>query len=456
MHGKLNLQPLQCFLSIAIVVTAGLLFVFPSGRAQQTDYPRILKYEVTRASSARLTQTIQIENPTYQEIVGGKLSVPLIMNETSRHYAILYDRTSTAGDFTTFNDSSGNMYICWDNLTIWPGKRYEATLSYFVFSFGIRYRIDSGLIGNYDKHSDLYVKYIQPEDLVQSDSPEIVSEAQSITQGSMDIHDKVSKIYGFVTSHVRYSHEEQERGALWALKNGTGDYSEYSYLFVALCRAAGIPARLNVGFGFRPSEENTTDGHMWTEYYLQNYGWVPVDPTWNIFDGTDEKHFVTMKSVPEVMPYANYFLNFTSGPNSEEVKHSQQVTLLNSPNNTFENDLLREVLAALKTEGNARYAITIGKFSGVPLFFRTDATRLDETLAASELNMQNALETWQTQPLIAQEQLLEAQSQAAEAVWKAWTLISYAFAILIGTLMAILAATSLILRQRSKSVKQDS
>ena len=181
------------------------------------------------------------------------------MNETSRHYAILYDRTSTAGDFTTFNDSYGNIYICWDNLTIRPGERYGATLSYFVFSFGIRYRIDSGLIGDYDKHSDLYVKYIQPEDLVQSDSPEIVSKAQSITQGIMDIHDKVSKIYGFVTSHVRYSHEEQERGALWALKNGTGDCSEYSYLFVALCRAAGIPARLYVGFGLRPSEENTTD-----------------------------------------------------------------------------------------------------------------------------------------------------------------------------------------------------
>ena len=191
MREKLNLQLLQCFLNIAIIVTAGLSCVSPSGRVQQTDDPRILKYEVTRASSARLTQTIQIENPTYQEIVGGELLVPLIMNDTSRHYAIQYDRTSTAGDFTTFNDSSGNMYICWDNLTIRPGKRYEAALSYFVFSFGIRYRIDSGLIGDYDKHSDLYVKYIQPEDLVQSDSPEIMSKAQSITQGSMNIHDKV-------------------------------------------------------------------------------------------------------------------------------------------------------------------------------------------------------------------------------------------------------------------------
>ena len=111
------------------------------------------------------------------------------------------------------------------------------------------------------------------------------------------------------------------------------------------------------------------------------------------------------------------------------------------------------MLAALKTEESARYAITIGKFSGVPLFFRTEATRLDETLAASELNLQIALETWQTQPLTAYEQLLEAQSQASEALRKAWTLISYVFAILIGTLIAILVAASFILRQRSKSAK---
>ena len=230
-----------------------------SVNAQPAGSHNTLNYEIDRTFSGQVLHTIQLENPTGQEIVGGKLLVPLIINETSRHYAILYDRTSTTGDFTTFNDSSGNMYICWDNLTIRPGQRCEAALSYFVFSFGIRYRIDSGLIGDYDKHSDLYVKHIQPEDLVQSDSPEIVSKAQSITQGIMDIHDQVSKIYGFVTSHVRYSHEEQERGALWALTNGTGDCSEYSYLFVALCRAAGIPARLNVGFGFRPSDENTTD-----------------------------------------------------------------------------------------------------------------------------------------------------------------------------------------------------
>ena len=126
-----------------------------SVNAQPAGSHNTLDYEIDRAFSGQVLHTIQLENPTGQEIVGGKLLVPLIINETSRHYAILYDRTSTAGDFTTFNDSSGNMYICWDNLTIWPRKRYEATLNYFVFSFEIRYRIDSGLIGDYDKHSDL-------------------------------------------------------------------------------------------------------------------------------------------------------------------------------------------------------------------------------------------------------------------------------------------------------------
>ena len=23
--------------------------------------------------------------------------------------------------------------------------------------------------------------------------------------------------------------------------------------------------------------------HMWTEFYVPNYGWIPVDPTWGMF-----------------------------------------------------------------------------------------------------------------------------------------------------------------------------
>jgi transglutaminase-like putative cysteine protease len=52
-------------------------------------------------------------------------------------------------------------------------------------------------------------------------------------------------------------------------------------VFVALARAAGVPAR--EVFGLRLGKEagvsDLTKGHhCWAEFYLPGYGWVPVDP----------------------------------------------------------------------------------------------------------------------------------------------------------------------------------
>ncbi|MEM2250451.1 MAG: transglutaminase-like domain-containing protein [Candidatus Bathyarchaeia archaeon] len=101
-----------------------------------------------------------------------------------------------------------------------------------------------------------------------------------------------------MVGYLRYEIQNEERGALWALENGIGDCSEYSYLFIALCRAAGIPARIQAGFTFHYAGQVLKDGHMWAEYYLENYGWMPVDATWQLFNTIDSKHFSSFRSIP--------------------------------------------------------------------------------------------------------------------------------------------------------------
>lgn len=57
-----------------------------------------------------------------------------------------------------------------------------------------------------------------------------------------------------------------------SLDLGKGDCTEYGDLFVAICRLKGIPAKLTGGtVGSIP--------HLWTEIYLKEYGWVPIDPS---------------------------------------------------------------------------------------------------------------------------------------------------------------------------------
>ena len=62
------------------------------------------------------------------------------------------------------------------------------------------------------------------------------------------------------------------------IERGTGSCSEYTFAYVALNRAAGIPARY-VGAMVVRGEESSIDRayHRWVEIYLPNVGWIPVD-----------------------------------------------------------------------------------------------------------------------------------------------------------------------------------
>jgi hypothetical protein len=68
---------------------------------------------------------------------------------------------------------------------------------------------------------------------------------------------KVEKIYDYVLENVEYV-EGPDKSAMEALRDGQSDCQGRSALFVALCRANKIPARLV-----------WVDGHVYPEFYLQ-------------------------------------------------------------------------------------------------------------------------------------------------------------------------------------------
>ena len=86
------------------------------------------------------------------------------------------------------------------------------------------------------------------------------------------------KIYDFIIDSVEY-----EMVGGWdvpevVLKRGTGSCSEYTFVFVALCRAAGLPARYQGGIVVRGDDASVDEAfHRWAQIYLPGYGWVPVD-----------------------------------------------------------------------------------------------------------------------------------------------------------------------------------
>jgi len=402
----------------------------------QKESSGFLKYEIDYVYVGSLKHVITIVNHSPNP-VAGELFVPLIGNKTARHYVILHNISSSQTLHETFlNDSSGNRYFHWNNLKIDEEQTFTLELDYYLLSFSIHYLVNSSIVGNYDMGSETYKKYVEPEELIESNNSGIVSLGYNLTNNVDSWHEKAVQIYNFVYRHMHYEEQDEERGALWALENGVGDCSEYSYLFVALCRAAGIPASIQAGFGFHRPSETLEDGHMWAEYYLENYGWIPVDVTWRLFDVIDDRHFSSIQSVPERIPYANYFFRCETEENN--VEDEQIVSLTPCTTDVFGDSFIENVVKTIQKTSQAKFAIFLGKVFGTALIFPYEVEEVEQTFLESQMQLQNAIDFWNENPQIAESNVANALENVEETLRNAWMLIVEAFMIFLSIPIAIM------------------
>ncbi len=88
------------------------------------------------------------------------------------------------------------------------------------------------------------------------------------------------RVYRHVHRKMRYERVGGWDVAPKVLERGSGSCSEYSYVYIAMCRAAGLPARYVGSLVMRKDQASWDDVfHRWVEVYLPPYGWVPVDPS---------------------------------------------------------------------------------------------------------------------------------------------------------------------------------
>ncbi|MCL4360696.1 transglutaminase-like domain-containing protein [Patescibacteria group bacterium] len=158
--------------------------------------------------------------------------------------------------------------------------------------------------------------YTGPDEYWESGDQEIAAAARSL-HTPRAIYDYVVKTLSY--DYARVNGQPIRKGAAEALK--TPDQSvcmEFTDLFVALSRAAGIPAREVVGYAYttntklRPLSLVADVLHSWPEYYDTGASrWIAVDPTWgkttggvDYFDKMDFDHIaLAVHGVSSTLPY---------------------------------------------------------------------------------------------------------------------------------------------------------
>lgn len=101
--------------------------------------------------------------------------------------------------------------------------------------------------------------FLGPSPFIESKHEKIAEIAKTLTEDHADkpAWDQVEAIYDWVRENVEYKFDKQIHSCLDALDSGKGDCEELSSLFIAICRARGIPARAV-----------WIPGHTYPEFYL--------------------------------------------------------------------------------------------------------------------------------------------------------------------------------------------
>ncbi len=205
-----------------------------------------------------------------------------------------------------------------------PGQKLDigATVTIFISL------APQSTFGKIDLHPSDYTRSLK---FWNADDPKIVSLASEL-RTPRAIYEYVVKTLSY--DYNRVNDNPTRKGAVSALSTPKNSICmEFTDLFIALARAAGIPARENVGFAYttnaklRPLSLVADVLHAWPEYYdSEKQLWIPIDPTWanttggvNYFDKLDFNHITfATHGLSSELPYAAGFYK-RSGKNSKDV-----------------------------------------------------------------------------------------------------------------------------------------
>jgi hypothetical protein len=125
--------------------------------------------------------------------------------------------------------------------------------------------------------------YLRDAKYLDINSPTIKAAVEKATAGCADTVSKLEGIFDLVMKRLKYDRDGRWAPAPEVLASGRGSCSEYSYLFIALCRASGIPARYVGGITGRPGSSFHVDlvYHRFPQAFVDGVGWVDFDPTRN-------------------------------------------------------------------------------------------------------------------------------------------------------------------------------
>ncbi len=129
-----------------------------------------------------------------------------------------------------------------------------------------------------EKNRLLYLTYTKADECVPADADEIKELAKKIVGKEINPYKRAQLIYNYLIDNYTFSPEiyNSARNSLKLISSETGDAYDFSVIFCALARSLDIPA-MPIS-GILVDSNKKAKNHWWCEIYLENFGWLPLDP----------------------------------------------------------------------------------------------------------------------------------------------------------------------------------
>ncbi|MBU5637606.1 transglutaminase domain-containing protein [Geomonas sp. Red69] len=207
-----------------------------------------------------------------------RLWIPYAVSDTYQNVTDV----KVSGDFASsavYTDQANGtpmLYARWDK----DAKSRKLVYSFTVQREEVRIKNLSAKEPAWNR--DDYAEYLKPTSMGPVDG-EVKKLADSIVKGKTTVLDKAKAIYDWACENMYRDPATVGCGkgdVCELLKKPGGKCTDISSVYIALARAAGVPAREVFGLrlGKKAQEDVTTWQHCWVEFFLPGTGWVPVDP----------------------------------------------------------------------------------------------------------------------------------------------------------------------------------
>ena len=230
-------------------------------------------------NSYEVTNSAQVKNEGCQLT---KLVILLPVPESNPYQVVTRFSEGDADKLVSPNTQSTYLRKIWESNL--PAAGTAQTLSEEMDITLFPMRIDFKQIDQlypYDQRSEEYIRYTASDGVyINTANPTIVRISNELWQeADGNILSYARLAYEYVASHFRYLNPLTGLHPLSKLlSDGGGDCGNLATIYINLLRAKGIPARHITTV--RP------DGtyHVWADFYLQNWGWIPVDVNMKLDD----------------------------------------------------------------------------------------------------------------------------------------------------------------------------